>query len=245
MHFLRGTRTVNPQAEILSWRLPWWSSGYDFALPMQEAGFHLWSGNEIPPASTKDPARCNKDWRSHGSQLIPSQINQSFLKKEIFSWRLNKWRSDSPLVLGVKMKWRDSRKGMVPPSPGLQSRIQIQSPKPSWTAVFGLSRWFSGKRNHLPMQEMWWVQSLGQEDPLEKEMATHSSILAWKIPWTEEAGGLQFMGSQKNQTWLSDQTTKTGMRSKHAVGVLLLLPEALRWCWSSLRHKFLIREAFV
>ena len=41
-----------------------------------------------------------------------------------------------------------------------------------------------------------WVQSLGQEDPLEKEMATHSSILAWKIPWTEEPGGLQSMGSQ-------------------------------------------------
>ena len=41
------------------------------------------------------------------------------------------------------------------------------------------------------------VQSLGQEDPLEKEMATHSSILAWKIPWTEEPGGLQFMGLQR------------------------------------------------
>ena len=39
------------------------------------------------------------------------------------------------------------------------------------------------------IQEMW-VQSLGQEDPLEKEMATHSSILAWKIPWTEEPGGV-------------------------------------------------------
>ena len=39
-----------------------------------------------------------------------------------------------------------------------------------------------------------WVWSLGQEDLLEKEMATHSSILAWKIPWTEEPGGLQFMG---------------------------------------------------
>ena len=46
------------------------------------------------------------------------------------------------------------------------------------------------------MQEKW-VQSLGQEDPLEKEMATHSSILAWKIPWTEEPGGLEFMGSKK------------------------------------------------
>ena len=41
------------------------------------------------------------------------------------------------------------------------------------------------------------VRSLGQEDPLEKEMATHSSILAWKIPWTEELGRLQSMGSQR------------------------------------------------
>ena len=57
----------------------------------------------------------------------------------------------------------------------------------------------SGKeRIHLPMQEMQetQIQSLGREDPLEKEMATHSSILAWRIPWTEEPGGLQSMGSQ-------------------------------------------------
>ena len=43
-----------------------------------------------------------------------------------------------------------------------------------------------------------WVQSLGQEDLLEKEMATHSSILAWRIPWTGEPGGLQSMGSQES-----------------------------------------------
>ena len=47
-----------------------------------------------------------------------------------------------------------------------------------------------------PTQEMQ-IQSLGQEDPLEKDMATHSSIFAWKIPWTEEPGGLQSMGSQR------------------------------------------------
>ena len=41
------------------------------------------------------------------------------------------------------------------------------------------------------------VQSLGQEDPLQEEMASHSSILAWRIPWTEETGGLQSMGSQR------------------------------------------------
>ena len=48
------------------------------------------------------------------------------------------------------------------------------------------------------------VRSLGQEDPLEKEMAIHSSILAWEIPRTEEPGGLQSMGLQKSQTRLSD-----------------------------------------
>ena len=45
-----------------------------------------------------------------------------------------------------------------------------------------------------------WVQSLGQEDALGKEMAIHSSILAWTIPWTEESGGLLSTGSQKNWT---------------------------------------------
>ena len=44
------------------------------------------------------------------------------------------------------------------------------------------------------------VQSQGQEDPLDEGMATHSSILAWEIPWTEEPGRLQFVGSQKSQT---------------------------------------------
>ena len=53
-------------------------------------------------------------------------------------------------------------------------------------------------------QEMW-VQSLGREDPLEKEMATHSSILAWRIPWTEQPRGLQSMGSQ-SQTQLSTRS---------------------------------------
>ena len=50
---------------------------------------------------------------------------------------------------------------------------------------------------NLPAMQETWVRSLGWEDPLEKEMATHSSTLAWKIPWTEEPGSLQSMGSQR------------------------------------------------
>ena len=56
----------------------------------------------------------------------------------------------------------------------------------------------------LPAMQETRVRSLGWKDPLEKEMATHSNILAWKIPWTEEPGGLQSMGSQKGQTRLND-----------------------------------------
>ena len=68
------------------------------------------------------------------------------------------------------------------------------------------------------MQETWetCVQSLGWEDPLEKEMATHSSVLAWEVPWTEEPGGLQSMGSQELDTterlsthWLPDLPVKS------------------------------------
>ena len=54
-------------------------------------------------------------------------------------------------------------------------------------------------KNPPAMQETQ-VQSLSQEDPLEKEMATHSGILAWKIPWTEEPGGLQSIGLQESYT---------------------------------------------
>ena len=55
----------------------------------------------------------------------------------------------------------------------------------------------------LPVMQEPWVRPPGREDPLEKEMANHSSILAWEIPWTEKSGGLQFMGLQMNQTQLS------------------------------------------
>ena len=58
-------------------------------------------------------------------------------------------------------------------------------------------------KNAPAMQETW-VQSLGWEDTLKKEMAIHSSLLSWKTPWTQEPKGLQYMGSQKSQTQITD-----------------------------------------
>ena len=63
----------------------------------------------------------------------------------------------------------------------------------------GFPRRLSGKRIHLPMQEMR-VRPLSREDPLEKETATHSSILSWEVLWTERPGRLDSMGSQKSRT---------------------------------------------
>ena len=59
-----------------------------------------------------------------------------------------------------------------------------------------MAQWLKKQPALQELQE-WWVRSLGQEDPLEEGMATHSSILAWTIPWAEESGGLQSMGLKK------------------------------------------------
>ena len=56
--------------------------------------------------------------------------------------------------------------------------------------------WMAQQVKNLPAMQEMWVQSLDKENPLEKKMATHSSILTWEIPWTEEPGRLQSMGSQ-------------------------------------------------
>ena len=63
--------------------------------------------------------------------------------------------------------------------------------------------WLSGKESACSAGDEW-APSLGRGDSLEEEMATHSSILAWRIPWTEKPSGLQSMGSQKSWTQLSN-----------------------------------------
>ena len=81
-----------------------------------------------------------------------------------------------------------------------KSAFQSPSPIPNWlrrgpTALMGLPWWLSGKESACSAGDLGSI--LGWEDALEKGMATHSSILAWEIPWTEEPGGLQSMGSQR------------------------------------------------
>ena len=71
---------------------------------------------------------------------------------------------------------------------GLFSKVKKQN---KWASLV------AQRLKRLPAMRETWVRSLGWEDPLEKEMATHSSILAWRIPWMEEPGGLQSTGSQK------------------------------------------------
>ena len=85
-------------------------------------------------------------------------------------------------------------------------------------------KWGRGAQRvtNLPAMQETWVQSLGQEDPLEKEIATHSSILAWRIPWTEEPDELQSMGLQRvGHNWVTNAFTSFHFR--------FLEGEAWRW----------------
>ena len=70
-----------------------------------------------------------------------------------------------------------------------------------------------------------WVRALGQENPLEKEMATHPSILAWKIPWMEEPDGLQFHMVAKSRTRLSDFTFTFTLNCHGASGCVISLAD--------------------
>ena len=85
-----------------------------------------------------------------------------------------------------------------PPREGIGYSLQL-----SWASLMAQTV------KNLPAMWKTWVQSLGQEDPLEERMAAHPSILAWRIPWTEEPGGLQSMGSQRAGHDLAIDTSTT------------------------------------
>ena len=100
----------------------------------------------------------------------------------------------------------------------------------TWNAVIVINNWIltfsfnyaflvAQMVKNLPAVQETQVQFLSQEDPLEKGMATQSSILAWRIPWTEEPGGLQSTGSQRvEHDWATNTTTTINLNSHVASG---------------------------
>ena len=94
----------------------------------------------------------------------------------------------------------------------------------------------------LPAMQETWVWPLGGEDPLEREMATHSSILAWRIPWKEEPGGLQSMGLQRvGHDWATSLSLKREIKQK--VSFLLIQDDgvddtkATTSCWTTIERR--------
>ena len=95
--------------------------------------------------------------------------------------------------------------------------------------------------NHLPAVQETWVGFLGGEDPLEKEMATYFSILAWRIPWTEEPDRLQSMGSQeRGTTWQLNQPQRVSWVNIETVQGSFSFPTIL-WALTSTSGNFLER----
>ena len=97
---------------------------------------------------------------------------------------------------------QEGQGGLCHPTPGPYSHTPLVvwhiGTASFWkTVLYGDTSLVAQRVKLLPVMQETPVQSLGQEDPLEKEMATHSRILAWRIPWTEEPGGLQSIGSQR------------------------------------------------
>ena len=122
------------------------------------------------------------------------------------------WKGKKRKIVAVVNRsenWQGTGGGQDIITKGHQRIWEVDTTSISWFwwwlyTIYGLPWYLSGKESASAGDVGW---SLGQEKPLEKEMATHSSIRAWEVPWTEKPGKLQSMGSQKSQTQLSDWTT--------------------------------------
>ena len=111
---------------------------------------------------------------------------------------LSAWREGGVAVGGergslVGWGWAPSKRFSLPCQPERAERISTESLLITFMPLSLVAQMVEDP----PIMQETWFPSLGREDPLEEEMATHSSILAWRIPWTEEPGGLQSTGMQR------------------------------------------------
>ena len=118
-----------------------------------------------------------------------------------FPWR-RKWQPTPVFLLGESHGWRSLVGYTVHRI--AKSRTRLSDFTFTFMNYQRLARWHSGKESACQEMQETWIRSPGEKDPLEEEMATHSSILAWRISWWEEPDRLQSMWLQKRQTWLSD-----------------------------------------
>ena len=146
-------------------------------------------------------------WR-RGSQAVPLyllKVRSGYLVTQGLSpWSQKKSGKGFPAISETKSRRSLGQWRLASKEPQAEGVRQTGQPRgPLWVKTKGRE----GSRAPLEAQIVkdlhavleTWVRFLGQEDPLEKEMATHSSFLAWRLPWAEEPGGLQFMGSQRVQ----------------------------------------------
>ena len=171
-----------------------------------------------PKASILRPLSChpNKEENNNKSQILGCSSQNLTCQIQLAPpgphTPLPKWKAtflaqqhfmtDFYDIISLSRFFQETQNSPTPPHPGLTTVSQSSVEYSNFLVFIGflfiqrgfpVVQWY---RILLLMQEMkkTWVQSLDREDPLEKEMATHSSILAWEIPWTEEPGGLQSMG---------------------------------------------------
>ena len=139
----------------------------------------------------------------------------------------------------IKSKGRLKKRLRIKQDSGQFSNTEFSSQGSQWkwranhSLSFGSSSLVAQRLKHLPAMQETWVRSLGREDPLEKETATHSSILAWRIPWTEEPGGRSLVGYSPWGHKESDTTERF-----HFLSLLLyskVIPRT-QSDWSNLGH---------
>ena len=178
-------------------------------LLVEEQGWKLhWSFSSETKKARREWSEISKCWKKITTSLkcCIQQNYHSKMKEKLSLSQTNKKKTEGICCLFFREKENDTGQKV-----GSTERKEGRAHKKKW----GFPGGASNKETSWPVQatQETRLQPLGREDSLEEEMAAHSSILAWEIPWTEEPGVLQSMRLRKSQTRLSSWTTAKGLRS--------------------------------